>query len=243
MHWFWKLDLLSSFLPAAVKLQHEEEYNVCVCGSRNCYLFCLVCFSICMNISRTVHFQFMILQSLFLSLSFCYSFELPYRTLRSSSSETEWEKNGIWNKRVHVQTSQRNEDHISYFFGAAVAALLVFHLCTSPQSHKQVIGCVFALCRGWNPQTSVNRHCHCDCIATQLCLYDRAVNVCSYHLILSVWFFLVVVSSLFALTRCDGVCVTCASMMMYVALESFCQFQATQNSTQTHLHKCVYSRH
>lgn len=30
------------------------------CSSRNSYLFCLVCFSICMNISQTVHFQFMI---------------------------------------------------------------------------------------------------------------------------------------------------------------------------------------
>lgn len=32
-------------------------------SGRNCYLFCLVCFSICMNISQTVHFQFMILLS------------------------------------------------------------------------------------------------------------------------------------------------------------------------------------
>lgn len=49
LHWFRKLDLLSSFFP---RCGCREMGRQAAGSTMNGYLFCLVCFSICMNISH-----------------------------------------------------------------------------------------------------------------------------------------------------------------------------------------------
>lgn len=75
-------------------------------SSRNCYLFCLVCFSICMNISH----KLFIFNLWSISLSpFQFSFGIEY-----------------------VQTSQWNEDHIS-FFSLLLLLLFLFSFMQTPE--------------------------------------------------------------------------------------------------------------
>lgn len=106
------------------KLRIEEMSK-----SRNCYLFCLVCFSICMNISQTVHFQFMILLS-------------PISKLKGRVWERERERNGThemkeWTLNMCKHPSGMKTTYHFFLAASAVAivvvvvvVIVVFHLCS-----------------------------------------------------------------------------------------------------------------
>lgn len=145
-------------------------------SSRNCYLFCLVCFSICMNISH----KLFIFNLWSISLSpFQFSFGIEY-----------------------VQTSQWNEDHIS-FFSLLLLLLFLFSFMQTPEhcwihvSNEHVVVAFFLNRR--QAESSLDY-----------------IHISRTTLTFLLLFFFVTV-------------VTCASMMMYVALESFCQFQRQKN--------------
>lgn len=101
-----KLDLLSSFFHAAVKWWENSTMNG--------YLFCLVCFSICMNISHKL-FIFNL-----------WSFLSPVQFVQSFEISTEKESCRVW---AHwMRTSQWNEDHISYIIFFLSRRLFLFFI-------------------------------------------------------------------------------------------------------------------
>lgn len=144
-------------------------------SSRNCYLFCLVCFSICMNISHKL-FIFN-LWSISLS-SFQFSFGIEH--VHCTNIPMEW------------------RPHIIFFL---CFCCFYFHLCR----HRSIVEFIWAM----------------SMLLLHFFLNRRQAESSLDYIHISrttLNFFVVFVTV-----------VTCASMMMYVALESFCQFQCQKN--------------
>lgn len=178
-------------------------------SSRNCYLFCLVCFSICMNISQTVHFQFMI---------FSLPFICPFLQI-ARKSHNEWVRASVC---ANIPAEWR--PHIILFFCSVCSFVFVFVCFSFMQRHRNS-GYARELNLIWSVTLSLKtvdrRNRHCNAYVYTYRIWKLIFLSFSLSITLSLF-----VCAFFFLIPSDLVdVVTCASMMMYVALESFCQFQ------------------